>query len=255
MNFEGGEIIIRLYSGNFHSPEKPELSDLLLAQTLTIKFADAELPQPALMKKWGGGLSKDAYGNYIYTLPRLRGRNGKLKSRGGGIFFPSYWWVFNNDGIKVGDPAQGHRNLYNWNTSKSSPEMETISFSRAGRMRRFHSPGMTILDYGNQGSDVVRTMVLRHSDYRHLSAKKEVPKNGLFPMRDTMNQRILCCIRSRDLIPRWCPVRHEMLRPWFPLSADQKIQIVINPTGNPIFRKRKMDWNMRFTVTSTMGFR
>lgn len=181
MNFEGGEIIIRLYSGNFHSPEKPELSDLLLAQTLTIQFADAELPQPALMKKWGGGLSKDAYGNYIYTLPRPRGRNGKLGSRGAGIFFPSYWWVFNNDGIKVGDPAQGHRNLYNWNTSKSSPEMETISFSRAGRMRRFHSPGMTILDYGNQGSDVVRTMVLRHSDYRHLSAKKEVPKEWFIP--------------------------------------------------------------------------
>ena len=179
-------------------------------------------------------MSKDAYGNYIYTLPRPRGRNGKLGSRGAGIFFPSYWWVFNNDGIKVGDPAQGHRNLYNWNTSKSSPEMETISFSRAGRMRRFHSPGMTILDYGNQGSDVVRTMVLRHSDYRHLSAKKEVPK---------------------DLIPRWCPVRHEMLRPWFPLSADQKIQIVINPTGNPIFRKRKRDWHMRFMETSTMEFR
>ncbi len=126
-------------------------------------------------------MSKDAYGNYIYTLPRPRGRNGKLGSRGAGIFFPSYWWVFNNDGINVGDPAQGHRNLYNWNTSKSSPEMETISFSRAGRMRRFHSPGMTILDYGNQGSDVVRTMVLRHSDYRHLSAKKEVPKEWFIP--------------------------------------------------------------------------
>ncbi|NNE92213.1 MAG: Verru_Chthon cassette protein A [Verrucomicrobiales bacterium] len=194
MDFGGGRIRVNIYGGTNHSKDAMSLGERPLVQSIEIEFPGAKIPVPRLAQ-WRGPRSsgnprRAEDGTWEYTLDRrfwtTRTGQKRYRTRPGGVFFPSYWWTFNRDGIGIGDPQHGHKNYSGWSVNRSDHSKETWRGWQQGRLLWFgRDTRMTFVQYqrGLRGADVVRTMVPWHGDYRLIAAKKEVPKEDFVPHR------------------------------------------------------------------------
>lgn len=150
MIFSGGAITISLYPGRDATTSDTPV------QTMTINFPAAEIPIPKLVTK---GTHNGGYGNSQY-------RDTAKED----------WWTFSYDGCLPGNAVSPNLpiipnprsvgRLSNWGGVGSDSDTPTTSF-----------PGMFFRD----DSDVVRSMVPAHSDFRLLGTKPDVVSNEFVP--------------------------------------------------------------------------
>lgn len=148
LNFRGGDVTIRIYTGNTANPA-------YLVQTLQLKFPDGNFPVPRLV------------------------RTGTAAARGGGGTAREFWWTFAGY-----TPANAPTIAGRYSSLGSVPHMPADEYADPKR-RWVASGGPPGFKIGGifRDEDVVRSIVPDHGDIRLIAAKKNVAASEFVKVR------------------------------------------------------------------------
>ena len=173
MSFSGGKITIEIFADSLPVVSQYEaLAQQTPVQTIQVNLAGGTFPVPNLVL---AGTQVAATSSDPQSMTTER----------------EFWWTFSRGGALAGFP-----------TIKMVPEVtaSTLLEQPAGRLHRVHADpgnrstlrsGAFIYSHSANPSDVVRTMVLSHGDYRLLAATAVVPESYFVKHRyyDQMGKR------------------------------------------------------------------
>ncbi|MEM9018024.1 MAG: Verru_Chthon cassette protein A, partial [Verrucomicrobiota bacterium] len=195
IEFGGAEIKVSIYTGNTHSQYPREPSEETLVQTFEFEFPATPLPIPILAKRLG----KRIPNNFVDSFeaqgdperPLDYDAQGRPRSSGSGVVFPSFYWSLNRGGCGVGDPEDDHANWGSWSRRGATQGHEKYRSQQYGRFYQWGIDWRTLFFQKAEGrnfrpgdgADVVRSLVPRHGDYRLIAARKEIGPEEFVPHR------------------------------------------------------------------------